>query len=188
MSMLGAIIFLTVSPAPDGNVALAALSCDVKTLKAYLDAGGDPNAVAKIDDAQPTTLLITAANNGQVECMRVLVEHGAKLELADAEGDTPLLRAARHVYRTGLESVRFLLDAGADPNHAFPRGTTALMHVACPAARHYSDLYYATAKLLVERGADVNRRNSEGMTALSLAKECGATRTERLLLRRTKSK
>jgi hypothetical protein len=175
------------SPSPDGNVALAALDCDQKTLSAYLDAGGDPNAVAKADrkddQERPTTLLIMAANNGQVECMRLLIKHGAKAELADADGDTALLRATRHVYRAGIESVRFLLEAGADVNHAFPRGTTPLMHAACPVGRQYADLYYATTKLLVERGADVNRRNSEGVTAFSRAEECGATRTQKLLLR-----
>jgi ankyrin repeat protein len=165
----------------DEGVAVAAIHGDVQTLEGYLDEGGDPNAWV-IWNRGRTTLLILAAISGELPAMRLLISHGAKLEQTNAEGYTALLMATTNLYRTGVESVRLLLDAGADVNHAFPQGTTALMHAACPAARHYGEVYYEAARLLVARGAEVDRRGPMGITALSEAEECDAERTRALLL------
>ena len=72
-----------------------------------------------------------------------------------AEG-TPLLHAAMY---GDLESMRLLLDHGADPNASNGRNEVPLGY-AC-AYEHWD-----AAKLLVQRGADVNGIELEGMTHL----------------------
>ena len=82
----------------------------------------------------------------------------AELSAAEAygHGDTPLMRAALD---GNTESVRELINQGADINRRDDSGRTALMFAVVN--RHYE-----TMKLLLEHGADVNARSKQGGTAL----------------------
>eukprot|EP01102_Stenamoeba_stenopodia_P001877 TRINITY_DN1169_c0_g1_i1.p1 TRINITY_DN1169_c0_g1~~TRINITY_DN1169_c0_g1_i1.p1 ORF type:complete len:140 (+),score=41.16 TRINITY_DN1169_c0_g1_i1:145-564(+) len=64
-----------------------------------------------------------AADFGQVEVMKYLVSKGAKPDVADHFGITPLLAA---VYEGHDEAVKFLLEKGANKNAKGPDGLTAL--------------------------------------------------------------
>jgi ankyrin repeat protein len=86
------------------------------------DRGGDTIL------AQGATSLLRAARAGDVEFVRLLLEHGALVDLASKEGVTPLMAAAgvefgqrvtrgRNRTEEGiLETIRALLAAGADIN------------------------------------------------------------------------
>eukprot|EP00961_Rhodomonas_salina_P250925 3392191-Rhodomonas_salina.2 len=71
-----------------------------------------------------------------------------------------------------------LLTAGADVNHADPRGKTALHHAAengrlqCIEALHMaaSQGHTQTVKVLLAEGADVNVRDKQGRTPLLVCK------------------
>jgi uncharacterized protein len=76
-------------------------------------------------------------------------------KMSPTEG-TPLLHAAAE---GDLESMRVLLDHGADPNARNGRNESPLGY-AC------SYGHWEAAKLLVERGADVNGIEIQGMTHL----------------------
>jgi len=78
---------------------------------------------------------------------------------ADGGGLTPLVFAAR---RGDVESIRILLDAGADVNGTTQYGWTALLTAT-------QNRYYAAADFLLERGADPNIANKGGWTPLYLA-------------------
>ncbi|KZV62670.1 ankyrin, partial [Peniophora sp. CONT] len=52
------------------------------------------------------TALHTAARSGRVEVCRLLLEHGALVEDADNDGDTPLHEAANSGH---LDTVRLIL-------------------------------------------------------------------------------
>ena len=57
--------------------------------------------------------LLEAANRGDLDTVRFLIASGAPVNAADAQGVTPLHRAA---WADNVEIVRLLLEAGADPS------------------------------------------------------------------------
>src|SRR5678815_5938329 len=72
-------------------------------------------------------------------------------------GDTPLMYAALY---GDANSVRLLLDMGADPNARNDGGATPLLWAVDDAEK---------TRLLLERGADVNIRSNDGRTPVLLA-------------------
>jgi ankyrin repeat protein len=81
------------------------------------------------------TALLYATRGGHLEVARLLIEHGASLELADGDGVTPLISAILNasiirVNETGasdhLKIAQLLLDAGANVNAADWYGETPL--------------------------------------------------------------
>jgi ankyrin repeat protein len=103
------------------------------------------------------TPLLYATREGHLSIVRSLVEAGAAIEQADANGVTPLLNA---VLNASIEAVK-------------PEGGRGLEH-------------FAIAKYLIERGADVNAADWYGETPLWAAVDArnldvtGATRDNRM--------
>jgi uncharacterized protein len=75
------------------------------------------------------------------------------------------------------EVVRFLLEAGADPNVA---STNAFRVAPLHSASAISDIEIAA--LLIEAGADVNAKQNQGVTPLHSAAHNGQTRLAELLI------
>jgi len=88
----------------------------------------------------------------------------------DSSG-TPLMLAAEN---DALESVKALLEHGADANMRDPEGYTPLMLAAANSALE-------SVKALLEHGADANMRDPEGYTALMLAAQNGHARCTKAL-------
>lgn len=66
-----------------------------------------------LQDGRGNTALIIAAERGWEEGVSILVKYKANVNLANAAGETPLIRA---VQVHNIEVVRQLLNAGADPD------------------------------------------------------------------------
>jgi ankyrin repeat protein len=136
--------------------------------------GADPNAQTNENGA---SVLAGLAYVGQVECVRLLLEHGADSNRGRVEsGETPLHHVLAGKNQGGIELVKLLLDHGADPNakttphvlslnfwrDARTRGETPLHRAAAFAPR-------AVIRLLIDAGADLTLRDVNGDSPLSWA-------------------
>jgi ankyrin repeat protein len=166
-------------------------------VKLLLERGANPNPNAH--PAAESSPLIEAATAGDAASMELLLGRGAEVK----EAGEPALEMAvtmrcpkcvallvdknldRGVYSVALpnvaafadvNTVRMMLDHGADVNSVDPFGRTPLMYAAA------SDLLpLDVVKLLIERGAGVNAKDGHkqagdfGLTALDIAKLHGDT-------------
>jgi ankyrin repeat protein len=142
------------------------VNAQLKLFPPYRSLRMDRGADAIIDIG--TTPLLRAARAGDVAAMKVLLAHGALVDLPQVSGSTPLMVAVgaganaidtRGKFRTQLDALaaaQVLLDGGADVNARDSRGRTAL-HSA--AAQGYTDV----AKFLVEHGADLAAADADGV-------------------------
>jgi hypothetical protein len=129
-----------------------------------LTRGADPRA----HDSLGVTALHLAAETGDAETIRLLIEKGAEIDARDSlAGFTPLEDAAASNH---LESVRLLLSRGPDINVATnpPRAKlevgklTPLMRAAVFGTPQMIEI-------LLQAGAKVNEKDVQGRTPLMLA-------------------
>lgn len=99
----------------------------------------------------------SALREGSRSALERVLEKGVSPDARDASGNTPLMLAA--VYGD-TETMRLLLDRGANANATNNAGATALIRAAFDAEK---------VALLLARGADVHARSALGNTALMLA-------------------
>jgi len=97
----------------DGFTALhlAAFFGHADAVRALLDAGADPNAVATNEQIGPVQPIHSAAATGRLDCVRLLLEHGADVNARQGGGFTALHAAAAS---SDAELARLLLAAGAN--------------------------------------------------------------------------
>jgi ankyrin repeat protein len=154
---------------PGGTTPLmfAALYGDTAAVKQLLDGGADPNAR---NDAGATALMWAVSD---FEKTRILIEHGADVNVASADRRTALMIAAG--LPGGARVVRLLLDHGANVQAQAPglvADTTPLLE----------SLYSGDEEsftLLAARGANVNAGGGAAL-GLALRAECRSC-VERLL-------
>jgi ankyrin repeat protein len=147
------------------------VNAQLKLFPPYRSLRMDRGADAILDIG--TTPLLRAARGADADAMKVLLAHGALVDLPQVSGATPLMVAVglavptdtRGKFRTELDalaSAKVLLDAGANVNARDNRGRTAL-HAA--AAEGYTD----AAKFLVEHGADLKAADNDGVLPVDAA-------------------
>ena len=126
-------------------VTIAAVADDPQTLKVLLDSGASAKLITSIYDG---TALIAAAHLGHEEVVRLLIRAGAPLDHVNNIGWTALMESI--VLGNGGKrhqaSLKYLLDAGANPNIADKQGVSPLAHAR---ARRYE----AMVQMLQEKGA-----------------------------------
>ena len=99
---------------------------DVKSVAELLSRGDDPNAPQpELPNWRPLEAAIEELGSGaSVEVVRLLIKHGADVNAWDlAHSLTPLHRAMFH---ENEQTIRLLLEAGADPNPVSNQGDSAL--------------------------------------------------------------
>lgn len=177
---------------PKGTRGLAGTESEVGGLdlmRMLLDRGANPDMQLAFRPAhrtgsgmvqvisRGTTPLIRAAVAADIEAMNLLIEHGADVNLSNADGTTAMmavfipsrLRAPVKTEEQALEVLRVLHAAGADVNRiASPhplqrtRGGTVL-HLA-------TRLGWKKAMAeVVSYGVNVNAKDHDGLTALDYA-------------------
>lgn len=151
----------------------------INMIKAWIDQGAEwPDDLA--GDAPPpppdpgATRIMDALRKGDRRIVRRLLNENPKIaNLKGSGGATPLMYAALY---GDAESVRLLLDGGADPNIKNQAGATALMWAVDDAEK---------IRLLLDHGADANARSEEGRTPLIIAAhQLGSSAVVKLLLDR----
>jgi len=117
-------------------VTIASVANDVPMLKLALEGGGNPKAITSRYDG---TALIAAAHLGHVEVVRMLISAGAPLDHVNKLKWTALIESI--VLGDGgpnhTETLRALVEAGADVNIPDGRGATPL---ALAKSRGYRDI------------------------------------------------
>jgi len=147
------------------DIVVAARQDRTEEVIGYLRQGMDPDT----SDAAGTTLLMTAAANGNVRLVESLLRLRANILKNNKYGESALALAALNGHK---EVVYFLVDAGARIN-----------------APGWGALHYAVfngqadiVRYLVDQGGDVNARAPNYHTALMLAARNGHGEIVRVLL------
>lgn len=122
-------------------------------------------------DETGVTLLMQAAQDGNVKEIEDLLAKRASLEIKNQYGWTALMYA---VASQDSAKVKILLENSTDVDLTDNRGFTPLMLAALG---DKTDI----VELLLWKGANVNATNKNGFTALSYAKGKGNTRIAKLL-------
>ena len=118
----------------------------------------NPGAIDR-ENEDGETLLVQAAETGDLAALNTLLEMGAEPKYETSRGMTALMMAAMKGH---VEIVNRLLEAGVDPMYKNAIGTTALMIAA-------GQGHLAIAQQLVMQGAPVEDVDDEGDTPLGLA-------------------
>jgi ankyrin repeat protein len=157
----------------------------IDLIKALLKKGADPNALTETVpvhglmqfdaswvnfDGQSS--FVRAALSGDIEVMRLLLEHGANPNIATTQGTTALMAASginwipgqtySHTEAEYVDAVKLCLDRGADVNAANSLGLAAI-HGA--ANRGWESII----KILAEHGAKLDVKDKEGRTPMIFA-------------------
>jgi uncharacterized protein len=155
---------------PELGILEAAAAGRADRLRELLAA--DPDSIRERTPEGFTTLGLAAFLGGS-EAVRVLLEHGAD---ADDDADNPF--GVRPVHAAGAahdhETMRLLLEAGADPNPRQQGGFVPLHEAA-----HSDDV--EMARLLLAHGADPALAADDGRDAIRIAADDGSARVAALL-------
>lgn len=169
------------------KLAEAVTSNDLETVKKLLNLGVDPNLrivgqhrepiiflcfekswftlpLAKIGDRAKKSYQITA----KLECLRLLLEHGAKPDLRDSLGRTALEMA---IVWCLPEVVKLLLLYGAEPNLRDAKGQTPLIKAAILGIQDARPMQHKIKIMidLLDSGAEIDAQTPDGRTALMYA-------------------
>jgi ankyrin repeat protein len=152
-----------VEPLLDANPPLDVFDAAASGRDRGLESLLEPEpALATAWSADGFTALHLAAFFGQEDAARILIEHGAEVNLVARHASihvTPLHSAAAGSHS---EIVKLLLEHGADPNAAQDAGFTPLHSAARNDDRD-------SVEALLEAGADPSLANDEGKTPADLA-------------------
>jgi hypothetical protein len=164
----------------------AAEEGDLRRVSFYLDRGMDPNS----SDADGNTILMMAARQGHASVTSLIVSRKASVSRQTRAGDTALMMASlgghlpvvKLLVQAGApmggaawqplhyaafggsaDTVRFLLDRGANKNALAPNAYTPLMLAI-------RNGHVDAAKVLLHEHPDLAQRGMAGETALDIAR------------------
>lgn len=143
---------------PQGTALQAACEAGkLDIVKLLLDSNADPN----LGSGDFTCPIIAAARKGENDILELLVAHKAKVDVfGGPDNSTPLINAAMFLPK---ESLKLLLDAGADINLADHDGDTALIMTALRGDEE-------SVEFLLQNGADAMAiSTTRGINALQAA-------------------
>jgi ankyrin repeat protein len=148
-----------------------AIRCgDVAALKAML--AKSPDLIHKTGDMGATPLH-TAAEEGNVDIIKLLIEDGLHTGVVDWMSNTALHVASAKGH---TQAAAVLHEKGADPGARNNQNDTPL-HLAADAG------HVDVARMLIEAGADMNAKDYRNQTPLKRARDRGRNEVASLLLK-----
>lgn len=132
------------------------VSCLRLILEANKAAAVDLNVDEQDEDGEADILL--AARAGNVQCLKLLLEHGADVDLRNSKGLTPTMCSAQNGH---THCLQFLLGRSPDVNAKDAGGNTALILAA-----RYEKLESVALLLDRELNVDLGIENNDGMSAV----------------------
>lgn len=129
-----------------------------------LENGANANQETKVPPLNSTSIAFPC-QEGYLEMVKLLVDHGADVNLQGFRNFTPIRVAAQNGH---LEIVKYLAEHGADIDFKAMDGATPLEHAA-------SKGHLEIVTFLVETGANVNNIDAEGDFPLGEAAKKGYT-------------
>lgn len=154
-------------------IILAAHAGRNDVVKALVSAGADVNA--RSEDVLYSALH-TAASNGYMPSVILLIGKGANIEIIDINGRTPLHLAS---YNGHVKPVKLLVERGANFTTVDKDGRTALHLAACGTKGEDS---VETIAFLISIGMDMDAGDTNGCTPLHLAAFVGAVKSIEFLV------
>lgn len=207
----------------EGKTALthAAIEGKVASLEALIQSGSDVNFIptepeqpissdfegksrlkrARTNYLVKKTPLMFASQNGHLNVVVKLIEHGANINQISLNEETALTCA---VYKDHVKCVEVLIKAGADINFRFSGSVPVVLLAACN--NHMNCVEYLVKKgadvkglqllhkvlghqdhdrlvrLLLRKGVDANAKTWEGVTPLMIAAKNGHLKSLKVLL------
>ncbi len=153
-------------------LAFACVNDSADVIEPLLRAGADPN----VTDLMGFTPLMLAAKHtsrlGPPSVIDELLRHRVPINNHSIDGFTEIIVAVR---ANKAQTLRRLLEAGADVNASDIDGWTALIHASY-------DGFEECVTVLLKHGADVNSVSSNGQSALMKSLLTGREHCLRLLL------
>ncbi|KAF7516376.1 hypothetical protein G7054_g14184 [Neopestalotiopsis clavispora] len=124
------------------------------------------------NQADVSAVLDAAFSNGHAEVVKMLLDQGANLNVANKDGWTPLNTASGNGH---IKVVKMLLDKGADWAVASKDGWTPLSTAS-------NNGHTEVVKMLLDKGADWAVLSNDAYTPLYSASVCGHLEIVKLLL------
>ncbi|XP_033645238.1 E3 ubiquitin-protein ligase MIB1-like [Asterias rubens] len=165
-------ILLTCLPRPwivdekkdDGYTALhlAALNNHVEVAELLVNQG---HANLDIQNVNQQTALHLAVERQHTQIVRLLVRAGAKLDIPDKDGDTPLHEALRHHTLSQLRQLQDMQDVGKVSTRIVKKNQL-LMGLGNQSGDKKSSA--SIACFLAANGADLNAKNKKGQSPMDL--------------------
>src|SRR5579862_6747289 len=141
------------------NITPLSLACangNAAMIERLLKADADPNSTSEAGQ----TALMTAALTGKLDAVKILLAHGAKVNVAEpTKGQTALMWAASEGNTAAAES---LIEFGADIKAKSKSGYTPLLFAVRGGHKD-------TVQALLARGANSNDIAPDGTSALNMA-------------------
>lgn len=141
----------------DGTPLMIAASCGASSsVTKLLEAGS--NIHAKNDDLN--TAILCCAYEGNVETMRILIDHEANINDVDDSGQNILMKTAKG---NTLDMLNFVMSLDIDIESRDNEGMTSLMYAACDEDAIENFIH------LVSKGADIHAHDYLGRSVLNHA-------------------
>jgi len=157
----------------DHSLLVAACDRHTNVVRALVFAGADVNLQQQNDGSSPgSSPLSVASQEGHLDCVKLLVHHGAEVDIRRNNGATPLYWAAKNGH---IKVVQFLIEQHADVNACCSNGESCLWTAAFDGN---TDVVHA----LVYAEADVDLKRNDGSSPLIVASEKGHTDCVKLLV------